>query len=70
MSEKREIRMFYQAIRAELRLMRDAKGRVKMEYRDVWCPTCGRVTSHRVEYRPGLELRHCTGCGVGREYRL
>lgn len=64
MRQKSEIQRFYQALGSEWRF------RMTMEYRDLWCPNCGKETNHRVEYRRRLEKRRCTECHVTREYRM
>ncbi len=61
---------FYQLVVDEYNGLRDARGRAPMEYQDLYCPMCGKVTSHRVEFGRRLEKRRCTECGIGRSYAV
>jgi hypothetical protein len=64
------VREFYRLVADEYHGLRDARGKVPMEYQDLFCPHCGKVTSHRVEFGKRLEKRHCTECRIGRNYAL
>ena len=70
MRSTNEVKQFYQLVADEFRGLRDARGRAPMQYQDLWCPNCGKETSHRVEYRRRLEKRRCIECHVTREYRI
>ncbi len=65
-----EIRQFYQLVADEYHGLRDARGQAPMDYQELWCPNCGKTTSHRLEFGKHLEKRHCTECGISREYRM
>ncbi len=69
-NSKNEIQQFFRLVADEYYGLRDVRGRAPMEYRELYCPTCGKVTSHRLEFGTRLEKRRCTECGITRNYQL